>query len=242
MKISDRDKKLILGVLLLAIILLPIFFFIRPKAESIKGLDAELVSLNERYYYLKDLQAKQPYYEEQIKLLSKQRDDMIAGYSQGLKPENTIMFLRNIELTFPIYMSAEAYSEYVYTPVSDGEVNVETGQVEGDLTAVRTTTGVTYSCSYDQLKHLLDYVYSNEDKMIISAITIQYNEDTDLVKGAFSIDEFAFIGSGRSVDSAKIPTLNRGKNRTPFNFIRVTWGDGDSNTAPTDNVEEVTEE
>ena len=53
MKISDRDKKLILFVLLVAVIALPIFLFIRPKNDKIKEMEAELVSINDRYNYLK---------------------------------------------------------------------------------------------------------------------------------------------------------------------------------------------
>ena len=58
MKISDRDKKLILFVLLVAVIALPIFLFIRPKIDKIKEMEAELVSINERYNYLKELSRK----------------------------------------------------------------------------------------------------------------------------------------------------------------------------------------
>ena len=70
MKLSDRDKKIILGIIFIAIIVLPIFLFIRPKIDDIKNLDNELVTLNERYNYLKELDAKRPFYESEIERLN----------------------------------------------------------------------------------------------------------------------------------------------------------------------------
>lgn len=222
MKISDRDKKLIMGVVLLAIIVLPIVFFIKPKNEEIKQKEQELVSLNERYEYLKGLSEKQEEYERQIAELSQKRSEMIADYSQGLRPENTIMFLRDIENNLSIYMEAEEFTEYVYTPVSEGEVNPENGQLEDDLTAVKTSTTVTYRTQYDHVKELLDYIFTYTTKMSISALTMTYEQETDSITGSFTLNEFAFIGSGRSVDSVDTPNLNRGNNVTPFTFFVLT--------------------
>jgi hypothetical protein len=215
MKISDRDKKLILLVLLAAIIALPIFFYIKPKRESIKSMDEELVSLNERYDYLKALSEKQPFYESEIARLSTERDNLIKGFAQGIRQENTIMFLRDIELTFPMEMTVEDYDEYVYTPVSSGKVN-ENGELEGDLTAMESNVNVSYQCDYDQLKHLLDYIFSNKNKMVISNFEAKYDAEYQAILGTFRLSQYAFIGSGRSVDSVAIPNLERGENETIF--------------------------
>ena len=225
MKISDRDKLLILGVLLIAIIALPIFLFIRPKNQSIKDMEAQLVTLNDRYNYLKDLQSKQPFYESEIARLNEERTNLIEGFAKGLKQENTIMFLRKIEKEFPITMFTETFSEYEETPVTEGYVNPETGSLEGNLTALKTSTVVSYRCNYDQLKHLLDYIYSNENKMNLSSISVSYNRDMAKVEGVFTFDEYAFIGSGRTVDTLPIPNLDHGHNVNPFALFEIEWVD-----------------
>ncbi len=252
MKISDRDKLLILVVVFIALIALPIFLFIRPKNEKIKGMDAELVSLNERYNYLKDLSEKQPFYEAEIARLNEERTNLINGFAEGLKQENTIMFLRNIEKDFPLKMTTETFSAYEETPVTDGAVNPSTGQVEGDLTALKTSTVVSYTCEYPQFKKLLDYVFKNEDKMTISAITATYNPDTAKLEGAFTFDEYAFIGSGREVETLPIPTLDRGHNTHPFALFERRWVndkgdridmlDDEAKAAEEEQVEETTVE
>lgn len=222
MKISDRDKKLIMIVALLAIILLPIFLFIKPKKEEIATLDANLVTLNERLSYLKDLDSKRSFYEGEIVRLNTEREDMIKCYAQGIRQDNTIMFLRDIELSFPIGMFAETFGDYVRTPVTNGTYNTETGQLEGDLTALTTSTTVTYSCEYEKVKEFLNFIFTYSDKMSISGISMSYDPENGYISGNFVLNEFAFVGSGRSVEPAKIPELQRGNEAIFASILPIT--------------------
>ena len=204
MKLSDRDKKLILGILLIAIIVLPIFLFIRPKIDKIKELDNELVTLNDRYNYLKDLDTKRPFYESEIARLNEERKDLVKGFAKGILQENTIMFLRDAELSFPIEMSAENFGAY------------ETTVVDSELTALTTTTGVSYECDYTQIKDFIDYIFTYSDKMTIPNISMKYNGDTGKINGSFDISEFAFINDEEQVEQHPIPKIDRGGNEAIF--------------------------
>ena len=204
MKLSDRDKKLILGILLIAIIVLPIFLFIRPKNDDIKSLDSELVTLNERYNYLKDLDTKRPFYESEIARLNDERKGLVKGFAKGILLENTIMFLRDAELSFPIEMSAETFGAY------------ETTEVDSELTALTTTTSVAYSCEYDQIKEFIDYIFTYSDKMTIPSVTMKYKSDTGNLEGTFDIREFAFINDEEQVTQHPIPAIDRGGNEAIF--------------------------
>lgn len=212
MKLSDRDKKLILGILLIAIIVLPIFLFIRPKIDAIKGLDGELASLNERYNYLKELDTKRPFYESEIARLNEERKELVKGFAKGIIQENTIMFLRDAELSFPINMSAETYGEY------------QTTVVDSELTALSTTTGVSYSCEYAQIKDFLNYIFTYSDKMTIPSITMKYDEGS--ISGTFDLSEFAFINDEEQVKQHPIPAIDRGGNEAIFaNALPVVEGE-----------------
>ena len=235
MKLSDRDKKLILGILLIAIIVLPIFLFIRPKIDSIKGLDNELVTLNERYNYLKELDTKRPFYESEIARLNEERKDLVKGFAKGILQENTIMFLRDAELSFPISMSAESFGEYKKTVVDD------------ELTALSTTTGVSYSCEYAQIKDFLNYIFTYSDKMTIPSISMRYGE-SGLVSGSFDISEFAFINDEEQVKQHPLPAIDRGGNEAIFaNALPVVEGEEEEEvveetTAETETETETTED
>ena len=204
MKLSDRDKTIIFGILLIAIIVLPIFLFIRPKIDSIKALDGELVSLNERYNYLKELDEKRPFYESEIERLNKERAGLVKGFSKGILQENTIMFLRDAELNFPISMSAETFG------------GVEETVVDSELTAQTTSTGVSYSCEYAQIKDFLNYIFTYSDKMTIPSIMMSYKPDDGQISGSFTINEFAFINEDDPVKTAYIPNIDKGGNEAIF--------------------------
>ena len=204
MKLSDRDKKIILGIILIAIIVLPIFLFIRPKNEDIKNLDSELVTLNERYNYLKELDTKRPFYESEIERLNNERADLVKGFAKGILQENTIMFLRDAELNFPIRMTAETFGEQKKT------------NVDSELTALKTTTSVAYSCEYAQIKDFLNYIFTYSDKMTIPSITMHYSGKSGKVSGSFSLSEFAFINDEDPLKSADIPYIDKGGNEAIF--------------------------
>ena len=204
MKISDRDKKVILGIIFIAIIVLPIFLFIRPKIDSIKSLDAELNTLNERYNYLKELDSKRPFYESEIERLNTERAGLVKGFAKGILKENTIMFLRDAELSFPIIMSAETFGEYNQTVV------------DSELTALTTSTGVAYSCEYAQIKDFINYIFTYSDKMTIPSITMSYDGNTGRISGSFTLNEFAFINEDDPIQSVALPKIDKGGNEAIF--------------------------
>ena len=213
MKISDRDKKLILLVILIAIIALPIFFFIKPKSEDIKAMDLELASLNDRYNYLKDLSLKQPEYEARIKELNEARDKMIKEYSGGIKLENTIMFLRAIELSEnPIYMSVLTFNPEQTSVITEGGTNYN-GEYEEPLTAVMSPTSVSFRCDYKDIRPFLNYIFNYKDKMSIPSISLSLNGATNEITGVFEIDQYAIIGNGKEVPPANIPSMLHGTDR-----------------------------
>ena len=255
MKINDRDKKLILFVLLVAIIALPIFFFIKPTNEKIKAFDAELTSLNDRYNYLKDLSAKQPEYESEIVRLNTERDEMIKGFAGGVLQENTIMFLRDIELSenHTVHMNSIKFNDPETTVVTEASVNNQGEYVEG-LTAIKDETLVLYNADYDNLKSFIDYIFNYKDKMVLSSVTMELNRQTNEITGTFTLDQYAISGNGKEVPAVKIPKIETGTNRlfdtmydedgnalTPESALGIVVEEEEEEVVTEENEEVVTE-
>lgn len=211
MKISDREKKLVLIVLLAAIIALPIFFFIKPKIEETNELKAELVTLNERHEYLKDLYQKMGYYEDEIARLIKERNELINHYAQGILQENTIMFLRDAEIKYDMQMAVLSFAEIDETHISDGYTNEDGEFVEG-LDAIKSSIAISYKCEYDEMKKFIDYIFANKEKMLLSDIQMKLASD-DRIEGTFVFDQFAITGEGRSLDQVKVTGLEHETDR-----------------------------
>jgi len=213
MKISDRDKKLILFVLLVAIIALPIFLFIRPKNQQIKDMDQELVSLNERYNYLKTLSEKQEEYEKQIELLTAKRDEMIKDFAGGVLTENTIMFLRAIELSDkPVFFNVITFDDTEEIPVMEASVDSNGEYIEA-INAYKVPTTVNYDAEYNNIKEFLNYIFTYKDKMSISHISMSLDTSTNQITGVCTIDQYAISGNGKEVESTTIPSMKNGTSR-----------------------------
>lgn len=204
MKMSDRDKLLILVVILAAVTLLPIFLFIRPKTQQIDSMQAELDSLEARYQELKTLSEKKPFFIEQTNTLKQQREDMQNGFAEDIIQENTIMFLYGIEKDFPMYIFDESFDAYEYT------------EVEAGLEGMLATTTVTFEGTYEKFLKMIDYVFKQNNKMNLTAVTAEYDSKYGLIKGQFTLKEYAFKTEDSHVDTAKIPALNRGQNYNLF--------------------------
>lgn len=217
MKISDRDKKLILFVLLVAIIALPIFLFIRPTSQKTKEAIAENDSLAERYEYLKKLFDKKAEYEQEIVRLNGERDNMIKDYAGGILKENTIMFLSNIERSEkPVEMWGIVFSDTENTEIT--EASVVDGQYVEGLTAIHDKASVLYKAEYPNMKEFINYIFTYKDKMNLTAMTIELDETTNLVMGTFELDQYAISGNGKTVTPVTVPGLMNGVTRL-FNII-----------------------
>ena len=214
MKISDRDKKLILFVLLVAIIALPIFLFINPRNKMTKELEEELVSLNSRYDELKKLNEKKPLYEQEIVRLNGERDGLIEEFPGGILTENTILFLRDVEKSDNHAVTSQLikFADFEETPVTEASVDQNGNYVEG-LTAVKSSIEVEYNGHYSGVVEFLNYIFTYEDKMILSSFSMELDKETNLIKGVFILDQYAITGNGKEVDQREIPSMLHGTNR-----------------------------
>lgn len=209
MKISDRDKKLIIIILIAVVVALPYLLLIKPTNEKTVAVEAEIVTLQERYNYLDGLNQQREFYLSEITRLTAERDTIIEGYAEGLRQENIIMFLRGIEFDIPVAMSTVSFGGYELTPISAG-TTAEDGTVTGAVNAYRTETGVVYACTYEDVKEFLNYILTYDERMVISAIDIAYDDKTGTVGGMFVLQQFAITTDDRELAPAVIPAMDHG--------------------------------
>ncbi len=208
MKIKDRDVKILLLLLIVAIVVLPYLFFIKPTNEKIDALTAEIQTLSERQAYLQALDQNRDYYLKSIEVLNSSRDKLIANYPGGIKQENTIVFLRNLELTNPLSMLVISFGDVNSIPVSDAYVD-QNGEEHEALTAKAQTNTINFTCTYEEMKAMLAYFNNYEERMVVSAITMDKNE-AGLLEGTFVVNQYAVLGTGKELAPAKIPTVEHG--------------------------------
>lgn len=209
MKLSNRDKKIMLIVVIALIVALPYLFVIKPTNEKKTGVEGEIATLQTRYDELKVLNDQRKTFEDGIVNMNKEMDEVMLGYAEDIKKENTIMFLRGIELNTPLFMKTVTFSGTVVTPLNPGTVDAE-GNVVGASDGLRAPVAVSYVGSYDAVKQVLAYIAGLDDRMVISSIDITYDGNTATHTGVFVLEQYAITGDGRELEDAQIPAMPHG--------------------------------
>ncbi len=217
MKIKDRDVKILLLLLVVAIVVLPYVFFIKPTNEKIDSLTAEIQTLSERQAYLQVLDQNRDYYLKSIEVLNSARDKLIENYPGGIKQENTIVFLRNLELTNPLSMLVISFGDVGSIPVADAYVD-QNGEEHEALTALAQTNTINFVGTYEDMKTMLAFFNNYEERMVVSAISMDKNQ-AGLLEGTFVVNQYAVLGTGKELAPAKIPAVEHGVVDVFGNFI-----------------------
>ena len=204
-------------LVVVAIVVLTYCFFIKPTNEKIDSLTSEIATLSERQAYLQALDQNRDYYLKSIEVLNTSRDKLIANYPGGIKQENTIVFLRNLELTNPLSMLVISFGDVASIPVADAYVDQDGVEHEA-LTALAQTNTINFMCTYEEMKTMLAFFNNYEERMVVSAISMDKNE-AGLLEGTFVVNQYAVLGTGKELAPAKIPTVEHGVVDVFGNFI-----------------------
>ena len=209
MKLSNRDKKIILIIVIALIVALPYLFVIKPTNENKAAVESEIADLQTRYDELKVLNDQRKTFEDGIVNMNKEMDEVMLGYAEDIKKENTIMFLRGIELNTPLFMKTVSFAGTVVTPLNPGTVDTE-GNVVGKSDGLKSQVAISYVGSYEAVKQVLAYVAGLDDRMVISSIDIVYDSNTGLHTGNMILDQYAITGDGRELEAAQVPAMPHG--------------------------------
>ncbi len=205
MTLSDRDRKIILILLIILVIVLPYMFYIKDTRIDIETQKGNNEALQTRVNELEEMKTHEVEWTQAIEDMHAERDAIIALFPVDVKPANYIQFWLNTEyssdwivdeetgvmdLEYPMLISDVTFSENVETSISDE--TMDTGFV-----ALTNTSMVTYTCRYDGIKYLLQYLMDYEDPMIFRNVTIEYDSDLDQVGGQMMLAQYAVRGGDR---------------------------------------------
>lgn len=209
MKLSDRDLKLLVIFLIAVVIAMPILFILRPYNKKIEEVNANIDQLKERQSFLAKLNENRQFYNDSIALLDSERSKIVENYAKGLRDENTVIFLANVERQIPIAMTALSFSNGEPTVITDAHIDDNGEMVEG-LTAMTSFSTVAYTTTYDGFKSFLGYIMNNKDKMVITNVSADQSDTDGTIAGTFVLSQYAVSGEGRELEPAKIPSMDHG--------------------------------
>lgn len=201
-KLANKDKRLLLTVLIVVIIVGAIIVYkkIDDKVTDMEKQKNELQlvknDLTEKY-------ARKGEYTLKTKVYEYLYSSIINNYSLGLDQPTVIMDLVDIEKKTETWIKQAGLTEigtaYQFGQVaSSNPAGVEGGAVyTTDLVGTNTSTSISYECGYDQLKDLITRINDADHKYSIGTMVMSYNDAEDIVSGSFTLGSYAITGANR---------------------------------------------
>lgn len=218
MKLSNRDKKLLLILGILVVVLIPVFFIFKPFSEKAAALKEENKQLQARVDELLVLYNNMESYRSAIAKMESDSETIMLGFDEGLNQENIIMFIHRSEDDMPFIIEKMVFSEPVTTVLKAPSIDTEGNPTQG-LEFVQKQTYVEFNTTYQGLKNYLAQIRDNADRMNLSGVNVKYDDSTGRLIGNFTLTQYAFVGDGRVYEDAGIPKLERGNDSIFGHFI-----------------------
>lgn len=228
--LSERDKKLLLVLIIVAIIFLPYFFIIQPLLDKNTKIEAEIKGLQSQKNYLDDLLLNQEAYGEASEQVVVVTQALLSRFPSDIPQEASILFVNNTEKKIPIRLHQGTFGDDVAAQITStadaaqiDAVEKETGDVTNDevieevtetvaisenLAGKATETKFSFEAGYKEYKDFLKYILDYNDRMVITDMTATFG--MDVVSGNFTLKQYAICGESRPPVNFLEPNLMHG--------------------------------
>ena len=217
MKLSERDKKLLILLVAIGIVALSYFFGYKKLTEKTETLNAEIANLELRHNSLIKIANNEKKYVADTKANVEECTKIMSKYSDNNAQESLIMYLRDFENELDtVWIKA-------YTMPQPKTLHTFMG---GKGYGTQTTMGLTIEASYSDFKKLLEEVIAGDKKNYISSVSIAYNEIDDKVTSTMSFNKFTIVNPNEEIkDKVKLENILIGHDNI---FISAIFKPGSS--------------
>lgn len=234
MKLTEKDKNLLLILAVIAAFCLPLVLLVQPAMNKCEALTREISELQSRKSYLDQIVAAGSTYQEEAENITVKKEELMNRFPSDIPQEASLLFMDNTEKKLPISLYQVGFGEDVAMQMTSAptqeaidQVEADTGDVTDDsvyadttsqtavtsgLTGISTSTDFSYTAGYEEFKEFLDYIENYNDRMVITSLTASYAMDMNQVNGNFTLIQYALKGEDRNPVSFLEPEMIQGTN------------------------------
>lgn len=234
MKLTEKDKNLLLILAVIAAFCLPLVLLVQPAMNKCEALTHEISELQSRKSYLDQIVAAGSTYQEEAENIAVKKEELMNRFPSDIPQEASLLFMDNTEKKIPISLYQVGFGEDVAMQMTSAptqeaidQVEADTGDVTDDsvyadttsqtavtsgLTGISTSTDFSYTAGYEEFKEFLDYIENYNDRMVITSLTASYAMDMNQVNGNFTLIQYALKGEDRNPVSFLEPEMIQGTN------------------------------
>lgn len=230
MKISRKEINILIGLLGVLVAVVVYFFVYSDFNDKTAALQAESASLQPQAETYEAVNARLDEYE--LGLVSNQNEvnSIFDHYPANIRLDDASMLWVNFDKAYPedIQFSDLAFDEIAVAGMADV---VDTGDAEltdnGDGTysysqedaeeitanyALYTLpTSMTFGCSRDGVAKIFSYLKSQHNRLSVSAISIEYDEEYGCIAGQIFVNQYYLEGTGKEYSPVFVPTVPTGQ-------------------------------
>ena len=222
MKVKKSEIQLLIAVIGVLIVVCTYFLVYSSFNEKSDALEAQNVTLSSQVATLEILDQRKADYIEATGKMQSYITNFENRFPADILPEDSIMMVKTLEdytRTEVANIAFGSEAEVVYTPAADTTAAAETtvaSPVSTDGTAYADThmyevpLSISISCTYDDFKGLVRYIYNQQERESIQGVSISYNETDGMLTGNMTMNTYYLLGTDKVYSSPYIPDMQMG--------------------------------
>lgn len=218
MKISDKEKKMLLYLAGLLVAIFSFQFGFSPMQDENFELESQVSTLKMEVSQLQMKVGKQQEYEEQTAQAKQDTEELLSQFPANLQAEDSILYASELEKAYKMKISN----------VSLGEASVAYGAetaVEGDSESTEATSAIStlggrvlyklpltmdYTSTYADFKKCMEYIQQDSNRKSIDAVSISYDGETGKLIGNFVLNTYYLTNTDGMYNSPSLPGMGTG--------------------------------
>ena len=231
MKVKKSEIQLLIAVIGVLIAVCTYFLVYSSFNEKSDALEAQNVTLSSQVATLEILDQRKADYIEATGKMQSYITNFENRFPADILPEDSIMMVKTLEdytRTEVANIAFGSEAEVVYTPAADAATTTADATAATDTTttdaAATTTTAstspvstdgtayadthmyevplsISISCTYDDFKGLVRYIYNQQERESIQGVSISYNETDGMLTGNMTMNTYYLLGTDKVYSS-----------------------------------------
>lgn len=235
MKVKKSEIQLLIAVIGVLIAVCTYFLVYSKFNEKSDALEAENATLSSQVATLEILDQRKADYIEATEKMQSYITNFENRFPADILPEDSIMMVKTLEdytRTEVANIAFGSEAEVVYTPAADAATTTADATAATDAAAAAATTAtspvstdgtayadthmyevplsISISCTYDDFKGLVRYIYNQQERESIQGVSISYNETDGMLTGNMTMNTYYLLGTDKVYSSPYIPDMQMG--------------------------------
>jgi Tfp pilus assembly protein PilO len=228
MKVKKSEIQLLIAVIGVLIAVCTYFLVYSSFNEKSDALEAQNVTLSSQVATLEALDQRKADYIEATGKMQSYITNFENRFPADILPEDSIMMVKTLEdytRTEVANIAFGSEAEVVYTPAADAATTTADATAATDVAASPVSTdgtayadthmyevplSISISCTYDDFKGLVRYIYNQQERESIQGVSISYNETDGMLTGNMTMNTYYLLGTDKVYSSPYIPDMQMG--------------------------------